>query len=162
MNDAVFTGLVNKYGQQIYNIALFTVQDEMAAEDITQEVFVKIYLKFDQFRGDAKMSTWIYRITKNTCYNYLKRDKKYRNMDEIPMTLSDYSTPESDFLRSDTHVRVRNAVGSLPKDQRLAISLFYFHDQSYAEIAEIMDIPQNTLKSHIHRAKQTLKTELTL
>jgi len=160
MENKLFTGLVESYGQQVYNIALFTVQDEMLAEDITQDVFIKIYKNFDQFRGDAKLSTWIYRITKNTCYNHLKRDKKYRDMNEIPDHLSGTSTPESDYLRTDTHVQVRKAVGSLPEDQRLAISLYYFHDQSYTEISEIMNIPLNTLKSHIYRAKQTLKTVL--
>ncbi|MBC8548300.1 MAG: sigma-70 family RNA polymerase sigma factor [Candidatus Brocadiales bacterium] len=160
VDENTFTRLVEEYGQQVYNIAAFTVQDEMLAEDITQEVFIKIYRKISDFRGEAKLSTWIYRITINTCYNHLKRDKKYRKMDEMPTHLSDGASPEMDLLRNDLHTAVRNAVGTLPKVQRMAISLYYFHDRSYVEIAEIMSIPMNTLKSHIYRAKQTLKTIL--
>ncbi len=160
VDEKFFTLLVEKYSQQIYNVAVFTVQNEMMAEDITQEVFIKIYRKISNFRGDAKLSTWIYRITKNTCYNHLKRDKKYREMDEIPTHLSDGASPEIDLLQNDLHASVRTAVGALPGTQRIAISLYYFHDRSYIEIAKIMGIPLNTLKSHIRRAKQTLRTIL--
>lgn len=160
IDEDTFTRLIEEYGQQVYNIALFTVQDEMQAEDITQEVFIKIYRKISDYRGDAKLSTWIYRITKNTCFNHLKREKKYREMNEIPIHYSDHSSPGSEFLQNEKHIQVRNAVGTLPEDQRMAISLYYFHNRSYIEIADIMNIPLNTLKSHIHRAKQTLKNIL--
>lgn len=160
IDEDAFTKLIDEYGQQVYNIALFTVQDEMYAEDITQEVFIKIYRKIGDYRGDAKLSTWIYRITKNTCFNHLKREKKYREMDEISTHFSDYTTPETEFLQNEKYIQVRNAVGTLPEDQRMAISLYYFHNRSYIEIADIMNIPLNTLKSHIHRAKQTLKNIL--
>jgi len=77
-------------------------------------------------------------------------------MDELSESISDQETPEKELIYENERMLVRNAVGTLPEIQRMAISLFYFHDQSYLEISDIMDLPMNTLKSHIRRAKQSL------
>jgi RNA polymerase sigma-70 factor (ECF subfamily) len=89
IDEETFTKLVKEYEQNVYNIALFTVQNEPMAQDITKDVFIKIYKKIGDYRGNAKLSTWIYRITKNTCYNHLKKEKKYKEMCELPLSLSD-------------------------------------------------------------------------
>lgn len=159
IDQQVFDRLVKFHSDKVYSIALYTVQDEMAAEDITQDVFIKIYKGLSRFRGAAKISTWIYRITKNTCYNYLKREKKYANisgLDSSGNLQDDSPRPEEEFIQADQHNRLREAVGQLPPNLRMAITLYYFHEHSYEEVAKIMDIPLNTLKSHIHRGKQQL------
>jgi len=164
LDNELFTRIVNKYGDKIYTVALHTVQNEVAAEDITQEVFIKIYKNYGSFRGDAKMSTWIYRITKNTCFNYLKREKKYREMDDIETmpSLGENKTVEKEMEKVYRHMDLHRAIGGLSPNLRLAISLYYFNSHSYEEVAAIMDIPLNTLKSHIYRAKKELAKRLEL
>lgn len=88
-DDQKFTQIINQHSQQIYNIALHMVHDEMVADDLTQEVFLKIYYGLSGFRGDAKLSTWIYRIVKNTCYNHLKKEKKLKIVTEITRDFPD-------------------------------------------------------------------------
>ncbi|MBC8344979.1 MAG: sigma-70 family RNA polymerase sigma factor [Candidatus Marinimicrobia bacterium] len=155
MDNKVFTELVHKFGDKIYTIAYHTLQDETAAEDISQEVFIKIYKNFHRFRGDSKLSTWIYRITKNTCYNFLKREKKYREMDDVDTAayLSNEDSLEETMEQKYMHLDLHKAVGRLSPNLRLSISLYYFNDHSYQEVSDIMNIPLNTLKSHIRRAK---------
>jgi len=84
IDEETFTKLVKEYEQNVYNIALYTVQNEPLAQDITQDVFIKIYKKIGNYRGDAKLSTWIYRITKNTCYNHLKKEKNTKKWMNFP------------------------------------------------------------------------------
>lgn len=155
---------MEKYGNKIFTIALHTLQDEVAAEDITQEVFIKIYKNFSGFRGDAKLSTWVYRITKNTCYNYMKREKKYREINDIETAygVSGDASIEADMEKEYRQMDLHRAVGCLSPNLRLAISLYYFNAHSYEEVAGIMDVPLNTLKSYIHRAKKDLAKLLKL
>ncbi len=163
-SDAAFQQLVEEHGRRIYNIALFTLQDETLAADVTQEVFLRVYRYLDRFRGEAKLSTWLYRITRNCCLNQLKRERRYRVMEEINPEHPAVGTPEIDLLRSERRELVRAAVGKLPPQQRLAIGLYYFHERSYTEVAELMELPLNTVKSHLRRARlalaQMLQTEV--
>lgn len=154
--DSTFQELVAQHGRQVYNIALFTVQDQVLAADITQEVFIRIYRYLDRFRGEAKLSTWIYRITRNCCLNQLKREHRYRVMEDINPEHPAADTPESNYLQGEQRELVRTAVGKLPPHQRLAISLYYFHERSYQEVAELMELPLNTIKSHLRRARLAL------
>lgn len=156
MNDTDFQRLVEEHGKQVYNIVLVMVQDSVLAEDITQEVFMRIYRYLDQFRGEAKLSTWIYRVTKNCCLNELKREKRQREQVQLPEDLQATVSLEGDLIQTERRTVVRQAVGKLPADQRLAIALYYFHERSYSEVADLMELPLNTVKSHLHRAKKAL------
>lgn len=163
LDERAFGMLVDKYGPRIYNVALNMVRDEQEAEDVTQEVFIKIYRGISQFRGEARLSTWIYRIAKNACYSHLKKEKKYRDMTEIEDFVhlaSNGTNPEEAHIVRDEKLQVRRAVYELPEKHRLAISLYYFHEKSYEEISKIMDVPMGTIKSYIHRAKQSLAKSL--
>ncbi|MCD4728623.1 MAG: RNA polymerase sigma factor [Pirellulales bacterium] len=156
VSETAFSRLVEEYGRQVYNIALFTVQNQMLAEDITQEVFIRIHRYLDRFRGEAKLSTWIFRITKNCCLNYLKKEKRCREMGELPEDLPAEDSPDVDIIQAEKRTLVRRAVGKLPYEQRLAIALYYFHERSYTEVATLMELPLNTVKSHLRRAKLAL------
>ncbi len=156
VSETDFRRLVEEHGRQVYNIVLFMVQDSMLAEDITQEVFMRIYRYLDRFRGDAKLSTWIYRITRNCCLNHLKREKRQRELAQLPEDLPGENSPEKELIQAEQQALVRQAVGRLPSEQRLAIALYYFHERSYTEVATLMELPLNTVKSHLRRAKQAL------
>lgn len=160
--NAAFQALVTTHGKAVYNIALFTLNDDVLAEDASQDAFVKIYRNLNKFEGGSKLSTWMYRIVKNVCYDHLKK-RHTEPMDEYTETRlvdPDAYSPEEAYLRDTKHSRVRRAVGRLPEGQRMAISLYYFQQAQYDEIAEIMGQPLGTIKSYIHRAKRSLEKML--
>lgn len=160
--EAAFRILVETHGRTVYNIALFTLNDEVLAEDATQEAFIRIYRHLEKFKGDSKLSTWIYRVVKNVCYDYLKK-RRHNPMDEMEerhLVDNDGLGPEEAVLSDWRHRAVRDAVERLPGGQRLAVTLYYFQDKSYEEVAAIMGQPLNTVKSHLHRAKAALAESL--
>ena len=155
--DAAFQRLVAEHGESVYNIALFTLNDEIMAQDATQEVYIRVYRNLHKFKGDARLSTWLYRIVKNVCYDLLKKRRDDRLEDAHERQLaSDMLGPEAATLRDWKYERLREAVAHLPESQRMAVNLYYFQEQSYEEIAEIMDQPMGTIKSHLHRGKAAL------
>ncbi|UCD38974.1 MAG: sigma-70 family RNA polymerase sigma factor [Fidelibacterota bacterium] len=159
--DEAFRDLIEVHGKTVYNIALFTLNDEVFAEDATQDAFIKIYRHLGKFKGDAKLSTWMYRIVKNVCFDYLKK-RRHSPLDELSehYLMSSDSSPEEELLAGWQHQELRDAVERLPVKQRLAITLYYFQDKSYEEVAAIMGQPLNTIKSHLHRAKSALEKSL--
>ncbi len=156
--EAAFRELVAAHGKAIYNVALFTLNDEIQAEDATQDVFIRIWRGLKNFRGQSSLSSWIYRITKNVCYDFLKKRRLDPLDDEMERTLADTDrpSPEGQYLADERHLAVRRAVAQLPERQRMAVTLYYFHHRSYEEVAEIMEQPLGTVKSYLHRAKADL------
>ncbi len=156
--EAAFRDLVAAHGRTIYNVALFTLNDEIMADDATQDVFIRIWRGLKGFKGQAKLGSWIYRITKNVCYDYLKKRRPERLDEDGERTLADNDrlSPEGQYLADERHLAVRTAVARLPERQRLAVTLYYFHQRSYEEVAEIMEQPLGTVKSYLHRAKAAL------
>lgn len=157
-HQAAFRELLAAHGKAIYNVALFTLNDEVMAEDATQEVFIRIWRGLKGFKAQAKLASWIYRITKNVCYDYLKKRRPERLEEDGEGALADNGQlgPEGEYLAGQQHLAVRRAVARLPERQRMAITLHYFHQRSYEEVAEIMEQPLGTVKSYLHRAKASL------
>ncbi|MFC1535594.1 RNA polymerase sigma factor [Candidatus Neomarinimicrobiota bacterium] len=156
--DKAFRALVDIHGKTVYNIALFTLNDESMADDVTQESYIKIYRNLEKFKGDSKLSTWMYRIVKNACYDAAKKRHfgPVDEMEELDLRDPDGFSPDEDALIHWRQEELRDAVEQLPVNQRLAITLYYFQDKSYEDVAAIMGLPLNTLKSHLHRAKTSL------
>ncbi len=156
--ELAFQQLVETHGKNVYNIALFTLNDDILAEDATQDAFIKIYRSLGSFRGQAQLSSWVYRIVKNVCYDYLKKGRPVP-LDEVEghsLIDDEDRGPEAAYLAGEKHRAVRQAVEQLPRQQKMAITLYYFHQRSYEEVAEIMEQPLGTIKSHIYRAKAIL------
>jgi len=155
------TGLIDSHGKSIYNIALFMLNDETAAEDVTHDVFFRIHKGLSHFKGKSTLSTWIYRITKNVCYDYLQHKKKWKSEDleVLDKKMSEFSNPdpEEKYQTMWTKKIVRSAVQKLPESQRMAITLSYFHSLKYEDIAVIMNVSLGTVKSNIFRGKKHLK-----
>ncbi len=161
--DAAFKRLVEIHGKAMYNTALFTLNDEALAQDATQDAFIKIYRGLGRFRGTAQLSTWMYRIVKNVCYDYLRKHRPEGLDEEFDSEmLADpvAANPETGYQSGWRHAQLRRAVGRLPEKQRLAVTLHYFQDLGYEEVAAVMDMPLGTVKSYIHRAKAALARAL--
>ena len=162
-SEARFNQLVQEHGERIYNLALLKCGASTLAEDVCQETFIRIFKGLPRFRSEADIGTWIYRIALNVCYSTLKRELKGRRQEvhledsEIPDLAAEDSDVPMLQHRADQSQRIRKAIAALPGPQADAISLYYLNDLKYTEIAAIMELPINTVKSHLRRGKESLR-----
>ena len=152
------------YSARIYNFAFRFLKNAEAAEDATQEVFVKMMRHANQFHGDAKLSTWLFSITANWCRDYLRKaDNKAKEAEDVLVTLPapNELSPERRLEQREDEHRVQRALSALTPEQREAILLSRYQGLSYAEIAEIAGCSEGAVKTRVFRAMETLKKALT-
>ncbi|HEV7241409.1 MAG TPA: RNA polymerase sigma factor [Thermoanaerobaculia bacterium] len=155
--------IYDRYSGRIYNFAFRFLKNAEAAEDATQEVFVKMLRHANQFHGDAKLSTWLFSITANWCRDYLRKaDNKSKESDDVLVTLpaSSEHSPDRTLERRENEQRVRRALATLTAEQREAILLSRYQGLSYAEIAQIAGCSEGAVKTRVFRAMETLKKTL--
>lgn len=155
--------IYDRYSGRIYNFAFRFLKNAEAAEDATQEVFVKMLRHANQFNGDAKLSTWLFSITANWCRDYLRKsDNKAKDSDDVLVTLpaSAEFAPDRNLEQRQNEQRVRAALATLTPEQREAILLSRYQGLSYAEIAQIAGCSEGAVKTRVFRAMETLKKVL--
>jgi len=155
--------IYDRYSGRIYNFAFRFLKNAEAAEDATQEVFVKMLKHANQFNGDAKLSTWLFSITANWCRDYLRKaDNKSKESDDVLVQLpaSPELSPERTLERRENEQLVRKALATLTPEQREAILLSRYQGLSYAEIAQIAGCSEGAVKTRVFRAMETLKKTL--
>ena len=155
--------IYDRYSARIYNFAFRFLKNAEAAEDATQEVFVKMLKHANQFQGDAKLSTWLFSITANWCRDYLRKaDNKAKEAEDVLVTLpSSEHSPERNLEQRESEIRVQRALSALTPEQREAIVLSRYQGLSYAEIAQIAGCSEGAVKTRVFRAMETLKKALT-
>jgi RNA polymerase sigma-70 factor, ECF subfamily len=165
-----FDALVTLLGNRVFSVALRLLQDRAEAEDLCQEVFVALYHHLPDFRGDSRLSTWVYRITRNRALNrlkFLKRRQVGRHADvDDPAVAAATLDPDTKAGHSrDPNRRLQNAdlsrvleahLLALPEEQRALVILRDLEDLSYEEVAEVTGLPLGTVKSRLHRARAEL------
>jgi RNA polymerase sigma-70 factor, ECF subfamily len=171
-DERAFNELVRTYERRVYGLVFRMLGRRDESEDLTQEVFVQVFKAIDQFRGDSKLSTWVYRIAVNLCKNrskYLTRrhagqeDEVEAMADRLPfheakgVTASDVARPDDAFAGREVELVVQQCIASLEAEFREVLILRDVEDLSYEEIAEITGLPDGTVKSRIHRARSQLK-----
>ena len=162
-SNAIFHLLVKEHGDRIYNLALMKSNQVTLAEDITQETFIRVYKGLNNFRNEAQIGTWIYRIALNVCHTFMMKEsrisKPLQALDEDGSSeIADEHSNVQDLFISDSKKHlVRKAISALPPKQSDVITLYYLREFKYTEVATIMDIPINTVKSHLRRAKDNLR-----
>ena len=159
--DSEFFGdLIFKYQDFVFNVVKKWIRVEEEAEDITQDIFIKAYKKLSDFRGDSKFSVWLYRIAYTTSINWIQRKKgkeipmeenklEYLGQSEDPIDL----TVEREMILAE----IKEVIKILPLKYKVILQLHYFEEKSYKEIADILNIPINTVKIQLLRAKALLK-----
>ncbi|HXI11369.1 MAG TPA: RNA polymerase sigma factor [Thermoanaerobaculia bacterium] len=154
--------IFERYSTRIYNFAYRFLRNSEAAEDATQEVFVKMLKHAQQFHGDAKLSTWLFSITANLCRDHLRKaDNKPKEGDDVLVTLpSGTRAPDAELEAKQNEQRVQLALDSLTPEQREAILLSRYQGLSYAEIAQIAGCSEGAVKTRVFRAMETLKKVL--
>jgi RNA polymerase sigma-70 factor (ECF subfamily) len=159
-----FELLVARHQRSVYNLALRFLHDSDEAEDLAQDVFIRIYKAAATYTPDAKFTTWLYTIVKNLCFNVLRsrRQAKVVSVDDeaLPELPAKNENPVERISREQIGERVRHAVRKLPENMRLVVILSKYHGLSYEEIAGIMGCSVNAIKLRVHRAKSILAEEL--
>lgn len=158
--DAAFEQIMREYGTRVLRLVTFLVKDRSLAEDLTQDVFVKVYRNLPRFRGESSVQTWVYRIAVNECKGYL-RSWAFRNI-----------LPRS-WIKSDTDVSTERVVlDQAERDQlvqqvlelapmyRQVIALHYYADLSIGEVADVLSLSEGAVRTRLHRARQQLKQRM--
>ncbi len=170
--------LVESQQTYVYSIAMSVMHNPTDAADMTQEAFIRLLRSLGTYRGETKFTTWLYRLVTNICLDGLRRrGRPVESLDQqatqapssdgVPTSgerLADtdrWTQPEERLELRESATEVRQALGQLPATQRLALTLHYFEDLRYEDIAEVMGLPLNTVKSHIRRGKERLAQVLT-
>lgn len=162
---------VDNHQVNVYNICFSFLQNEHNAEDVAQEVFIEAIRNAEKFRGDSKLSTWLYRIAVNRSLNFLRDNRKRRFWIELDSFFGinddqDISkdmgpvTDEDQLVKQEQKLLIGRAIQALPENQRTAFTLNKLEDLSYAEVAEIMQTSLSSVESLIHRARVGLQKKL--
>jgi RNA polymerase sigma-70 factor (ECF subfamily) len=151
-----FDELMRRHEDRVFSICLRVMRHREAALDATQDTFLTVFRKADQFRGDSTFSTWLYRVAVNTCYDHLRRAKR-RPTDPLPEMhdppdLSAGDALESAELRDD----LTKALATLGDDFRAAIVLADVEGLALTDVAEILEVAEGTVKSRLFRARRQL------
>lgn len=154
--------LMRSYGNDVLRTAYMYVKDKDNAEDIFQNVFLKVNQNLHTFEGNSNIKTWIIRITINACKDFLKSAYQRHNvpMDEF---IEDHIVSDDDFTRieqRETIHTVKEAVMALPKVYQEVVLCVYFQEMSMQQAASVLDVPVGTIKSRLKRAKDKLKEML--
>ncbi|HXW08824.1 MAG TPA: sigma-70 family RNA polymerase sigma factor [Vicinamibacterales bacterium] len=158
-DDSAFGELVDLYKDLVYGLIYRMVADRSTVDDLAQDVFLKVHRGLPYFRGEARLSTWIYRIVQNVCSH-----ARSRRSPEVPLASGPDGPPPrepgaADVAFADLELRDRldKAMAQLPQRYRMLIAAHYLQGVQYEALAEALDIPLGTVKTHLYRAKRQLR-----
>ena len=157
-DEAAFQQLVDAYKNLVFALIARSVQDRTRADDLAQDVFLRIHRGLTYFRGDARLSTWIYRIVANVC-------SEQRAPRPTPLSLDDerngagavHGAADRQFGDLELRDRLEKAIARLPQNQRLLIAAHYLQGVQYDDLAEAFNMPLGTVKTQLYRAKRQLR-----
>lgn len=167
-NMVAFAALVETHKERVYRTLWQMVGNDADAQDLSQEVFLRVYRSLSSFRGESAFTTWLHRLTVNLALDWL-RARRRRPL-QIPLEGDDENYvrelpshepgPEEQTLRRERRERLLEALGQLSPDYQEAITLYHFEGLSYKEISERLQIPVKTVETRLYRARNLLRAEL--
>lgn len=158
--EEAFGLLLKKYQQKIYWHIRRLIIDHDDTDDLVQDVFIKVWKNLHNFREDAQLYTWIYRIATNECITFLNKKKQRQNVsldDDSSTYLADTLTDTSYFNGNQAQLKLQQALLTLPEKQRLVFNMKYFDDLKYEEISEIVGTSVGALKASYHLAVKKIE-----
>ncbi len=166
-DELAFKSMVEAYQDMVFNTALGIVQNTEDAEDVAQEVFIQVFRSIDQFKGDARLSTWVYRITTTKALDHIRSRKRKKRFAFITSLFSasnelvhepvDFHHPGVELDRKEQAALLFRMISQLPDNQKVAFNLHKTEELSYQEIADIMGISVSAVESLLFRARQNLR-----
>jgi len=156
-HDEAITLLLPAFRRKIFGLAYSFLRDREAAEDVTQEVFIKVWRALPGYDGRASMSTWIYTIARNTSLSALRARRPLSSLtDPEVMEAAEATKPVPSVDVGVDRAAILRLVDQLPTKQRQVVMLFYMQEQSYDEVAAMLAMPVGTVKTLLHRARDRL------
>jgi RNA polymerase sigma factor (sigma-70 family) len=158
-----FSEIVTRYKKLIYSVVYNMISDKQEVNDISQEVFIRIYKSLNRYNPEYKFSTWTVKIATNLCLDTLRK-KKFDSVsiDEMIDVSSSVDTPEGKYIKKEKSERIRKAIAELPDKYRVPILLFHQNGLSYEEITGILNEPMTIVKNRLYRARLMLREKLEL
>ena len=155
-----FSKLVETYKNLVFTVAIRMLKNTEEAEEVAQDTFIKVFKSIKNFKGDSKFSTWIYRITYNTCLDKLKKTKKAQmisSLDTITnMEVVDLNTVLDDIEREERSKLLKKCMEMLSPSDCALLSFFYFEEKNLNELSKILNLTENTIKVRLFRARGRL------
>ncbi len=157
-----FNLIVRKYRERIYFHVRKMVIDHDDADDLTQDIFVKVWKSLPKFRGDAQLYTWIYRIASNECLTFLKKKRQrfFIPIQDISHELTHKLEASHDFSGDEIQKKLQKVLLKLPDKQRLVFNMKYFEDMKYDDIAQVLGTSVGALKASYHHAVKKIEANL--
>ncbi|OPA74347.1 RNA polymerase subunit sigma-70 [Paenibacillus selenitireducens] len=158
-NQEAYRILVDRHKNYIYNLMYRELGHRETAEDLAQEVFVKLFRYLPHFRGEAKFTTWMYRLAMNTLTDY-RRAQKRRPLETIVDSIKSWFSdrveeePEERLLMLEEQQEVQLVLGKLKEKYRIVLELYHMQQLSYQEISMVLEVPLRTVETRLYRAKQ--------
>lgn len=155
--------LYDRHRQMVYRTALMITGDNQAADDLLQDVFLRLFRFAAHFDLERPLEPWLYRMTTNLSYDWVKRRRSLASsLEDLADWLSSggKNPPYESLEAQDQWAQVQSAISALPLNQRVVVVLYYLNDLSIQEIAEILEVPVGTIKSRLHYGRLALKRRL--
>jgi RNA polymerase sigma-70 factor (ECF subfamily) len=163
-DTGLFAEIVRRHQDSVYGMALRFTGTPSDAEDVSQEAFLKAFRSLPGFKGEARVSTWLFRIVYNLCIDWLRKKGRSGSraipLEEGREIPDSRSSVEGDVLSSEDKERVRVALNGLEERYRSVVILLYYQDMSYVEISEVLNIPVKTVETRLYRARRMLRERL--
>jgi RNA polymerase sigma factor (sigma-70 family) len=163
-NSNAFNILVDRYKDLVFSLALKMVKNREEAEEVAQDTFIKVFKSLSQFKGDSKFSTWIYKVTYNTCLDRLKKTKREQQVVSIDdFNINQIKSIDNALDKMEEEERekaIQDCINLLPSDDAFLLTLFYFEEQSLEEISKVLGITPNNVKVKLFRSRKKLTTIL--
>ena len=160
--ERAFEQLLSRYQGKLYRLCCTLLRDPTAAEDAAQESLVRIWKALASYDGRASLSTWIYTITRNRCLSALERRRELSSLSDAATEaeVEALSHGSDEPQATDDYALLRELVELLPERYRRTLTLFYYEDRSIDEVANMLGMPQGTVKTNLHRARAALTEQL--
>jgi len=157
--EKAFTAIIKKYQEKLYWHVRRLVVDHDDANDVLQNVFIKVWKGLENFREDSQLYTWLYRIATNECLSFLEQQKKRGtiSLDEEVAGLSNKVRADSNFDANKLEWRLQVAIQQLPEKQRVVFNLRYYDEMPYQEMSRILDTSEGALKASYHHAARKIE-----
>lgn len=164
-NNNAFRYLVANYQRLVLHVVGRVVQRQEEVEDISQEVFIKVFKQLKRFRGESRLSTWIAKIAYNTSISYVRKQARRgeQSYDEKPSLIAferDSSLNQKIVEKEEAKQYLMSMIETLPVNYRTVLTLYHLEEFSYKEIEQITEMPEGTIKSYLSRARKLLKGKL--
>lgn len=169
-DDEAFTLLVKAYQNKVFSLAYYVTKNHHDAEDVAQEVFIKMWRALPTYRGDAP-EAWVMKIAKNTCLDFIKQKKRVEPLEyevdgetvERPIPDTDaQSNPPNAAVQAEQRQQIAKAILQLSDEHREILTLRYMNGLSYEQLCDVLDVGMGTVKSRLARAKKSLQNILKL